>query len=168
LSPQNARRQRGILVGFLVARHISEEWELENIVVAPEVRAGGFGQKLLMPCSRMCGKRGAARSFLRSGNRTPPRERSITGRDFTKPVGARAITSVRGRTRFCIAWTSDRFWLATVGGVSTRPKKMVLMLRLHQFFGIAPELWLCYRLLINPGLEVCLDADFERRTPDQS
>jgi uncharacterized protein len=26
---------------------------------------------------------------------------------------------------------------------------------LHHFFGIAPKYGLCYRLLINPGLEVC-------------
>jgi len=43
-------------------------------------------------------------------------------------------------------------------------------MKLHQFFGIAPLCGLCYVLpySVNPGLEVCLDADFERPTPDQS
>ncbi|HUE52216.1 MAG TPA: ribosomal protein S18-alanine N-acetyltransferase [Terriglobales bacterium] len=35
------------LAGFLVARHSPPEWELENIVVAPEVRGTGIGKKLM-------------------------------------------------------------------------------------------------------------------------
>lgn len=35
------------LAGFLVARHLPPEWELENIVVAPEVRRAGIGKKLM-------------------------------------------------------------------------------------------------------------------------
>ena len=35
------------LAGFLVARHSPPEWELENIVVAPEVRRTGIGKKLM-------------------------------------------------------------------------------------------------------------------------
>jgi ribosomal-protein-alanine acetyltransferase len=38
---------RGDLVGFLVARHLAPEWELENIVVAPKARRKGLGQRLL-------------------------------------------------------------------------------------------------------------------------
>ena len=33
--------------GFLVARHVSAEWELENIVIAPWARRKGLGQQLL-------------------------------------------------------------------------------------------------------------------------
>lgn len=48
LSPQKPQKQgRCAVVGFLVARHVSEEWELENIVVAPEVRNRGIGRQLL-------------------------------------------------------------------------------------------------------------------------
>jgi ribosomal-protein-alanine N-acetyltransferase len=36
-----------VLAGFLVARHSPPEWELENIVVAPEVRRTGIGKKLM-------------------------------------------------------------------------------------------------------------------------
>ena len=35
------------LVGFLVARQIAPEWELENIIVAPFARRKGIGEKLL-------------------------------------------------------------------------------------------------------------------------
>jgi ribosomal-protein-alanine N-acetyltransferase len=35
------------LAGFLVARHSPPEWELENIVVAREVRRTGIGKKLM-------------------------------------------------------------------------------------------------------------------------
>jgi [ribosomal protein S18]-alanine N-acetyltransferase len=35
------------LLGFLVARRVVSEWELENIVVAPEIRRKGCGQRLL-------------------------------------------------------------------------------------------------------------------------
>ena len=35
------------LAGFLVARHSPPEWELENVVVAPEVRRTGIGKKLM-------------------------------------------------------------------------------------------------------------------------
>ena len=33
--------------GFLVARHVASEWELENIVVVPEFRGRGVGKHLL-------------------------------------------------------------------------------------------------------------------------
>jgi [ribosomal protein S18]-alanine N-acetyltransferase len=35
------------LSGFLVARRIAADWELENIVVAPEARRKGYGANLL-------------------------------------------------------------------------------------------------------------------------
>ena len=35
------------LAGFLVARHSPPQWELENIVVAGEVRRTGIGKKLM-------------------------------------------------------------------------------------------------------------------------
>jgi len=37
----------GEVVGFLVARHLAAEWELENIVVAPTARRQGLGKRLL-------------------------------------------------------------------------------------------------------------------------
>jgi ribosomal-protein-alanine N-acetyltransferase len=35
------------IFGFLVARHLPSEWELENIVVAPTSRRKGLGKRLL-------------------------------------------------------------------------------------------------------------------------
>lgn len=35
------------LDGFLVARHVVEEWELENIVIATALRGRGFGSLLV-------------------------------------------------------------------------------------------------------------------------
>jgi [ribosomal protein S18]-alanine N-acetyltransferase len=35
------------VAGFLVARHVSEEWELENVVVASAERRKGLGKRLL-------------------------------------------------------------------------------------------------------------------------
>jgi ribosomal-protein-alanine N-acetyltransferase len=37
----------GDVVGFLVARDLAAEWELENIVVAPTARRRGLGRQLL-------------------------------------------------------------------------------------------------------------------------
>lgn len=39
--------ERHALVGFLVARHIAIDWELENVVVAPSRRRTGLGVGLL-------------------------------------------------------------------------------------------------------------------------
>lgn len=40
------RQEKPEFLGFLVARYIAPEWELENIVVAPEVRGKGVGTRL--------------------------------------------------------------------------------------------------------------------------
>ena len=46
LAEETGSQLSGIL-GFLVARRIAHEWELENIVVAPEARRTGIGRQLL-------------------------------------------------------------------------------------------------------------------------
>lgn len=46
-NPAQKDLRRGTLVGFLVARQVSREWELENIVVAAEERRKGIGAALL-------------------------------------------------------------------------------------------------------------------------
>jgi ribosomal-protein-alanine acetyltransferase len=43
---RRADANQGIL-GFLIAHHVSPEWELENIVVAPAARRKGHGKRLL-------------------------------------------------------------------------------------------------------------------------
>ena len=48
LIPESATHKAGSHIrAFLVARHIAPEWELENIVVAPEARRTGLGTQLL-------------------------------------------------------------------------------------------------------------------------
>src|ERR1700733_4568421 len=42
---ETAARKR--ILGFLIAQHVAPEWELENIVVAPEARRRGVGKQLL-------------------------------------------------------------------------------------------------------------------------
>lgn len=42
-----AHSEDGLLSGFLVARHVASEWELENIAVASTQRGKGIGGKLL-------------------------------------------------------------------------------------------------------------------------
>jgi ribosomal-protein-alanine N-acetyltransferase len=39
--------QAEILRGFLVARRVASEWELENVVIASKARRKGFGRRLL-------------------------------------------------------------------------------------------------------------------------
>jgi len=40
-------RANPTVVGFLIARYVAQEWELENIVVAPEERGKGIGTRLM-------------------------------------------------------------------------------------------------------------------------
>jgi ribosomal-protein-alanine acetyltransferase len=46
-SDEETRTDAAFLQGFLVARHVAAEWELENIVVAPSARRQGLGQRFL-------------------------------------------------------------------------------------------------------------------------
>ena len=51
-------------VGFLVARHLAPEWELENIVVAPPARRKGLGKRLLEALLVAATKTSCAAVFL--------------------------------------------------------------------------------------------------------
>ena len=48
------------LVGFLVARHLAPEWELENIVVAQRARRQGVGKRLMDALLDKAGEAGEA------------------------------------------------------------------------------------------------------------
>ena len=45
--PQGPPDQHLCLVGFLIAREVATEWELENVVVAEESRGNGVGTQLM-------------------------------------------------------------------------------------------------------------------------
>jgi ribosomal-protein-alanine N-acetyltransferase len=45
--PGALRQKRSPIFGFLIARQIAPEWELENILVAPEARRKGIATRLL-------------------------------------------------------------------------------------------------------------------------
>lgn len=45
--PSTATPEEPALSGFLVARYLAPEWELENIVVAEDARRRGIGRQLL-------------------------------------------------------------------------------------------------------------------------
>jgi len=49
---------------FIVARVLGTEWEIENLVVAGDVRRRGFGIQLVNKLLDMAGNRGARKAFL--------------------------------------------------------------------------------------------------------
>jgi [ribosomal protein S18]-alanine N-acetyltransferase len=54
----------GAIVGFLVARQIAPEWELENIVVAAHARRNGHGKRLLQSLLTHARDTNSAQVFL--------------------------------------------------------------------------------------------------------
>jgi ribosomal-protein-alanine acetyltransferase len=64
--PENANPDEAAqsLLGFLVARRIETEWELENIVVASGIRRRGLGRRLLAEFVSYARTKGGACIFL--------------------------------------------------------------------------------------------------------
>lgn len=60
------------IFGFLVARRIAPDWELENIVVAPHFRGKGIGTRLLEALFRRASQTNSESVFLevRASNKT--------------------------------------------------------------------------------------------------
>ncbi len=54
----------GGILGFLIARHLAPEWELENIVVAPAARRKGLGKLLLDALIAAASKTNSSSVFL--------------------------------------------------------------------------------------------------------
>ncbi len=65
----------GDVVGFVIARGVAGEWELENLVVAASARNRGFGSLLVQALLYRLSALGAAAVFLevRESNRTARR-----------------------------------------------------------------------------------------------
>lgn len=71
------------LIGFLVARNLGPEWELENIVVAEGTRRKGSGERLLREMIASAGKSGAEAIFLEV------RESNLAARALYRKAGFR-------------------------------------------------------------------------------
>jgi ribosomal-protein-alanine acetyltransferase len=54
----------GQVAGFLVAKHLDEEWEIENIAVQGQARRRGLGTRLLGEFMKMAQDRGGRRIYL--------------------------------------------------------------------------------------------------------
>lgn len=54
----------GKVAGFVIGHQIREEWEIENVAVAPEARRKGVAEGLLREFMRMAGQRGCHTIFL--------------------------------------------------------------------------------------------------------
>ncbi len=52
------------IAGFVIARCGDEEWEIENVVVDPELRRQGIGDRLIQEVLRQARERGVADIFL--------------------------------------------------------------------------------------------------------
>lgn len=63
--PASAAQGSGCgIVGFLVARQMAPEWEIENIVVAPKVRRKGIGRQLVDALLAAAGETNSESVFL--------------------------------------------------------------------------------------------------------
>ena len=69
------------LQGFVVAHLAGEEWEIENIVIAPQMQRRGLGEKLLKQLIKFAGARKAAKVILEV------RESNHPARNFYKKCG---------------------------------------------------------------------------------
>jgi ribosomal-protein-alanine N-acetyltransferase len=56
--------EEGVVKGFLVARAVEHQWEIENIAVAGPARRRGLGTRLLSEFLDLARKRGAQTVFL--------------------------------------------------------------------------------------------------------
>ena len=72
------------LLGFLVARHVHAEWELENIVVAAASRRTGLGKRLLDELLNAARARNSESVFLEV------RESNVVARSLYERAGFRA------------------------------------------------------------------------------
>jgi [ribosomal protein S18]-alanine N-acetyltransferase len=72
----------GNISGFLVARAVDSQWELENIVVAKDVRRRGVGTLLLNRLVKLARERSAAAIFLEVRSSNEPARALYTAHGF--------------------------------------------------------------------------------------
>jgi [ribosomal protein S18]-alanine N-acetyltransferase len=71
----------GQILGFIVARCIDKEWELENVAVRPASRRHGLGRALVKHLLQLAGEASAAHVFLEV------RESNRAARDLYSQLG---------------------------------------------------------------------------------
>lgn len=70
-SPQ-ADVESATILGFLIAQHLAPEWELENLVVAPNARRQGIGKRLLQALLDEAHKINSSSVFLEARESNAP------------------------------------------------------------------------------------------------
>lgn len=70
-SPQ-ADVESATILGFLIAQHLAPEWELENLVVAPNARRHGIGKRLLQALLDQARKTASSSVFLEARESNAP------------------------------------------------------------------------------------------------
>jgi [ribosomal protein S18]-alanine N-acetyltransferase len=76
------------ILGFLVAQHLAPEWELENLVVAPQARRKGIGKRLLNALLATARKTHSSAVFLEVRDSNAP-ARALYEKAGFKQVGRR-------------------------------------------------------------------------------
>ena len=76
------------ILGFLVARHVAPEWELENIVVAATARRKGLGKRLLDALLAAARETNSTAVFLEVRDSNAPARSLYEKADF-EPTGRR-------------------------------------------------------------------------------
>lgn len=69
------------ILGFLVAQHVGPEWELENVVVAPEMQGKGIGTRLMLELLKQAQQTNSETVFLEV------RESNVAARALYEKIG---------------------------------------------------------------------------------
>jgi hypothetical protein len=92
------------LEGFVIARVVHRDWEIENIAVAGPAVAAGWARACWESCSTWPEVEAPTQYFSKSANPTTPPGRSMRNGHSSRAGAAADITKTR--TRFCIALAS--------------------------------------------------------------
>ena len=91
--------------GFLIARAVGPEWELENIAIAGSARRRGLGTRLLGEFLNTARARGATSVFLEVRESNSAARRLYEKWAFSKVAAAPPITVIPQRPPSPIDWT---------------------------------------------------------------
>ena len=75
------RQENSEILGFLVAQHVGPDWELENVVVAPEMQGKGIGTRLMLELLKQAQETNSETVFLEV------RESNVAARALYEKIG---------------------------------------------------------------------------------